>query len=125
MKKIIETPNAPAAIGPYSQAVQLGNTIYTAGQIALPPEGGALISPVVSEQTRQVLKNIQAILKAAGTDMSKVVKTTVYLTDPADFAPMNEVYGGFFEKEFPARVTVFVKALPKEARVEIETIAEL
>lgn len=125
MKKIIETASAPAAIGPYSQAVQVGNVIYTAGQIALPAGGSMLVGKTVAEQTKQVLENIKAILHAAGSDMVNVVKTTVYLTDPADFAPMNEMYGHYFEKEFPARVTVFVKSLPKQALVEIDAIAEI
>jgi 2-iminobutanoate/2-iminopropanoate deaminase len=124
MKKIIKTNEAPEAIGPYSQAVVAGNFVFTAGQIALSPETGEIRGDV-SHQTAQVLENIKAIIEAAGAGLDSVVKTTVYLTRPEHFTPMNEIYAQYFRGEYPARVTVFVSSLPREALVEIDAIAQL
>ncbi len=123
MKKIISTKEAPAAIGPYSQAVRAGSLLFCAGQIPLDPQSGEIVSQDVAEQTRRVLENMAAILKAEGLTMDNVVKTTVFLTDFGDFQTMNGVYGGFFKENPPARSTVQVSALPKNAKVEIEAIA--
>jgi 2-iminobutanoate/2-iminopropanoate deaminase len=123
MKKIISTTEAPAAVGPYSQAVRAGSTIYCAGQIPLDPKSGQIVSQDISEQTRRVLDNVTAILRAEGLTFENIVKTTIFLTDLADFQTVNEVYGSYFEKDPPARSTVQVAALPKGARVEIEVIA--
>ena len=124
MKKVISTPNAPAAIGPYSQAIQVGNLIYTSGQIPIDPATGQLVEGGIKEQTRQSLSNIQAILQEAGLTMASVVKTTVFMADMADFAEMNSVYAEFFTEPYPARSAVAVKTLPKNALVEIEVVAE-
>ena len=124
MKKVISTPKAPAAIGPYSQAIQVGNLIYTSGQIPIDPATGQLVEGGVKEQARQSLNNIQAILQEAGLTMASVVKTTVFLADMADFADMNNVYAEFFTEPYPARSAVAVKTLPKNALVEIEVVAE-
>jgi 2-iminobutanoate/2-iminopropanoate deaminase len=123
MKKIISTPDAPPALGPYSQGVRVGCTVYCAGQIALDPKTGHLVSGGLDAQTRRVLDNITAILAADGLSFSDIVKTTIFLTDLADFQTMNEVYGSYFTQTPPARSTVQVAALPKEARIEIEVIA--
>ena len=123
MKKIISTPEAPAAIGPYSQAVRVGSTIYCAGQIPLDPKSGQIVSQDISEQTRRVLENIGAVLRSEGLTFENIVKTTIFLTDLADFQTVNEIYASYFKKEPPARSTVQVPALPKGARVEIEAIA--
>lgn len=123
MKKIIATKNAPAAIGPYSQAVQAGNTLFASGQLGIDPATGEFVADDVKGQTVQVFKNIHAILEEAGYAISEVVKTTVFLADMGDFAAMNEVYATQFEGSFPARSTVAVKTLPKNALVEIEIIA--
>ena len=124
MSKIaIHTDNAPAAIGPYSQAVQAGNTIYVSGQLPIDPATGAFAGEDITAQTRQSLTNIKAILAEAGADMSNVVKTTVLLADIADFAAMNAVYAEFFTAPFPARAAFQAAALPKNALVEIECIA--
>ncbi len=125
MKKVIKTPDAPEPVGPYSQAIVAGNSVFTAGQIALTPETNTLVKGGVAAQTEQVLKNLKAIIQAAGADLSSVVKTTVYLTKPEDFTPMNEVYKSYFRSNPPARVTVFVSSLPKGALVEIDAIAQL
>lgn len=125
MKKIISTKNAPAAIGPYSQAVQVGNLLYTSGQLPIIPTTGLFPEGGIKEQTRQSLTNVQAILQETGTDMSHVVKTTVFLADMNDFADMNAVYSEFFTAPYPARSAVAVKTLPKNALVEIEVIASL
>jgi 2-iminobutanoate/2-iminopropanoate deaminase len=125
MKNIIKTDKAPEAIGPYSQAVSCGGFLFTAGQIALKPGGDGTIQGDVTEQTKQVLENLKAVLKAAGSDLGHIVKTTVYLTEPGHFTPMNDVYAGYFTKDHPARVAVFVKSLPKGALVEIDAIAKL
>jgi len=124
MKKVISTPKAPAAIGPYSQAIQVGNLIYTSGQIPIDPATGQLVEGGIKEQTRQSLSNIQAILQEAGLTMASVVKTTVFLADMADFAEMNSIYAEFFTEPYPARSAVAVKTLPKNALVEIEVVAE-
>ena len=123
MKKIISTPDAPAAVGPYSQAVRIGSTIYCAGQIPLDPKSGQIVSTDISEQTRRVLHNIAAVLKAEGMTFDNIVKTTIFLTDLADFQTVNEIYVSFFKQGPPARSTVQVPALPKGARIEIEAIA--
>ncbi|KPK72569.1 hypothetical protein AMJ87_04425 [candidate division WOR_3 bacterium SM23_60] len=125
MKKIISTKDAPEAIGPYSQAVRVGDSIFTAGQIALQPATNTLVEGDVAVQTEQVMQNLKAILHAAGASMSAVVKTNVYLTKPEDFAPMNEVYAKYFTSDPPARVTVFVSSLPKNVLVEIDAVAQL
>ena len=124
MKKMISTPKAPAAIGPYSQAIQVGNLIYTSGQIPIDPATGQLVEGGVKEQARQSLSNIQAILQEAGLTMASVVKTTVFMADMADFAEMNSIYAEFFTEPYPARSAVAVKTLPKNALVEIEVVAE-
>lgn len=121
--KVISTQQAPAAIGPYSQAIHIGNLVYTSGQLPIDPATGAFPEGGIKEQTRQSLTNAQNILKEAGTDLSHVVKTTVYLSDIANFAPMNEVYAEFFTEPYPARSAVAVKDLPKGALVEIEVLA--
>ena len=121
--KAISTNNAPAAIGPYSQAIEANGFIYASGQLPINPATGALPEGGIKEQTRQSLLNAQAILKEAGSDLNKVVKTTVLLADIADFAAMNEVYASFFEAPYPARSAFAVRDLPKGALVEIEMIA--
>lgn len=123
MKKIA-TEKAPAAIGPYSQAMVVGGLVYTSGQIAIDPAIGDLIAGDVRAQTEQVMKNLGAVLSAAGSSYEKAVKTTCFLTDMADFATFNEVYGKYFTEK-PARSCVAVKSLPKGALVEVEVIAEL
>lgn len=123
MKKIIETSNAPAPIGPYSQAVQVGNLLYVSGQIAIVPATGELLLTSIEDETHQVMKNIGAILTAANTDYSKIIKTSIFLKDMNDFAKVNAVYGGYFTADFPARETVQVSALPKFVNVEITVIA--
>jgi len=122
-RRIIATDKAPAAVGPYSQAVRVDNSIFTAGQIALDPATGKLIEGGIAEQTRQVLQNLSAVLEAAESSLAQVIKTTVYLTDMDDFAAMNQVYAEFFSTDPPARTTVQVARLPLGARVEIEAIA--
>jgi 2-iminobutanoate/2-iminopropanoate deaminase len=123
MKKIISTSDAPAALGPYSQAVRVGSTVYCAGQIPLDPNTGQIVSGEISEQTRRVLENISAVLKAEGLSFENIAKTTIFLTDLADFQRVNEVYATYFKQAPPARSTVQVPALPKGARIEIEAIA--
>lgn len=125
MNQAISTSHAPAAIGPYSQAVQGGNTIYISGQLPIDPETGAFAGDEIRAQTRQSLCNLRSILEAAGADMGSVVKTTVLLQDISDFAAMNEVYAEFFAEPFPARAAFQVAALPKNALVEIEAVAVL
>lgn len=119
----VATERAPKAIGPYSQAIVADGTVYTAGQVALDPQSGALVGETVSEQTEQVLKNLAAVLTASGSSLGQVVKTTVFLADMADFAAMNEVYARHFGGHRPARSTVQAAGLPKGARVEIDAIA--
>lgn len=123
MKKVIATNNVPAAIGPYSQAVQVGNMLFASGQLGLDPATGNFVEGGVKEQTEQAFKNIHAILAEAGLTIDNVVKTTVFLADMADFAVMNEVYAQQFTGTFPARSAVAVKTLPKNGLVEIEIIA--
>lgn len=123
MKRIIVTKDAPQAIGPYSQAVAASGFIFVSGQIPLEPQTGEMISGDMREQTEQVMRNLEAVLQAAGTSLDLVVKTTVFLADMNDFAAMNEVYGRYFEVEPPARATVQAARLPRDARVEIEAIA--
>ncbi|QIR76547.1 RidA family protein [Sulfurospirillum diekertiae] len=120
--KIVSTTNAPAAIGPYSQAIVVNDMVFTSGQIALKPDGSFLEGDVEA-QTTQVLENLKAVLKEAGSSLKKVVKTTIFLANMDDFAKVNEVYGSFFTENKPARSTVGVKSLPKNALVEIEAIA--
>lgn len=122
--KVVQTNAAPAAIGPYSQAMISGNLIFTSGNIPLSPETGEVVGSSVSEQAEQVCKNVKAVLEAAGTSIEKVVKSTCFLFDMADFAAFNEVYAKYFTGK-PARSTVAVKGLPKNVLVEIEVVAEL
>ena len=123
MNQALHTEKAPAAIGPYSQGVRAGNTIYVSGQLPIDPATGEFAGDDIRTQTRQSLANIREILAAAGTDMSAVVKTTVLLQDIADFAAMNEVYAEFFTEPYPARAAFQVAAVPKGAKVEIEAVA--
>lgn len=123
MKKIIRTPGAPAAIGPYSQAVEINGMLFVSGQIAINPDTGKLVEGNIAVQTTQVLKNTEAILKAAGYSFLQVVKSTVYLSEISDFKGMNEVYGTYYSENQPARAALAVKDLPLGALVEIETIA--
>ncbi len=123
MKQIINTPDAPAPIGPYNQAVISGNMLFISGQIALIPGTSDLSNADTASETHQVMKNLQAILKAAGMDFSHVLKTTIFLSDMSLFAAVNEVYGSYFSADFPARETVAVKGLPKNVNVEISMIA--
>ena len=123
--KAISTQKAPAAIGPYSQAIQVGNLVYTSGQIPIDPATGNFVEGGIKEQTRQSLTNVRAILEEAGLTMANVVKTTVFMADMNDFADMNAVYAEFFAEPYPARSAVAVKTLPKGALVEIEVVAEV
>ena len=123
MNKILNTTNAPAAIGPYAQGVQAGAMVFVSGQLPIDPATGAFAGEDIASQTRQSLKNMQAILEEAGMSMKDVVKTTVLLADIGEFAAMNAVYAEFFSEPFPARAAYQVAALPKAARVEIEAIA--
>ena len=123
MKKVIHTDKAPKAVGPYSQAISTGNFLFTAGQVAIDPATGKLVEGGIREQTRQVMENLNAILTAARTDFSKVVKSTVFLQDIKNFADFNQIYAEYFPSEPPARSTFQVGALPLGAMVEIEMIA--
>jgi len=123
MNEVISTENAPGAIGPYSQAIKAGGMVFCSGQIPIDPATGQFVSKNVAEQTAQVFKNLEAVLKAAGTGLSNVVKTTVFLADMNDFTEMNEVYSQFFSENKPARATVQAARLPRDAKVEIECIA--
>lgn len=123
MKKIISTPNAPAAIGPYSQAVEINRTLYISGQIGIDPKTGKIVEGDIKDQTRQVMKNIEAILQAAGYSFVEVVKSTCLLSNMADFKAMNEIYGEFYFEHQPARAAFAVKDLPLGALIEIETVA--
>ena len=125
MKQVIHTDSAPAAIGPYSQAIQIGDLLFVSGQVPIDPSTGAMVEGDIKAQAQQSLNNLKAILNAAGTNMGAVVKTTVFLADMNDFAAMNEVYAQFFQEPFPARSAVQVGRLPKDAKVEIEAIAQL
>lgn len=122
-KEIVKSDKAPAALGPYSVAVKAGQLVFTAGQLGLDPSTGEFVEGGIEAQTRQALENIKAVLEAAGSKMSKVVKTTVFLYDMDDFGAMNGVYGEFFTKKFPARSAVQVTRLPKDGLVEIEAVA--
>ena len=124
-KKIVITNKAPKAIGPYSAGVSTGHLVFTAGQLGMQPETGQLVDGGIQAQTRQALKNLRAVLEAAGSDLSLVIKTTVFLKDIDEFGLMNEVYGTFFTEDFPARSAIQVAALPKGASVEIEAVALL
>ena len=123
MGQQVETSGAPAALGPYSQGIRAGTLVFAAGQLGLDPASGNLVDGQVAEQTDRALRNLTAILDAAGVSLDRVVKTTVFLADMGDFAAMNEVYATHFSAPFPARSTVAVKTLPKGALVEIEAIA--
>lgn len=122
MREVIATPNAPQAIGPYSQAIRANGLVFVSGQIPLDPATGQLIEGGVAQQTERVLANLEAILKASGSALDQVVRTTVYLKDMGEFSAMNEVYARFFPREAPARATVEVARLPKDVRVEIDAI---
>ena len=122
-KRIIQTELAPAAIGPYSQAIRIGDFLYTSGQIALDPKSGKFLSGEIKEETEQTLRNISAILQADGLELENVIKTTVYLSDLNDFVQMNQIYEKYFSKNKPARACVQVVALPKGAKIEIDAIA--
>ena len=124
-REIVSTSSAPAAVGPYSQAVKSGGLVFTAGQIPLDPASGKLVADGIEAETQQVIKNLDAVLTAAGTGLENVVKTTIFVTDIADFAKVNQVYGSFFTGNPPARSTVQVAALPLGAHVEIEVVAAL
>jgi 2-iminobutanoate/2-iminopropanoate deaminase len=123
MKETISTINAPSAIGPYSQAIKAGDMIFVSGQIPIDPATGDFVSDDVKEQTVQVLKNLSAVLEAAGATLNDVVKTTVFIADMNDFGVMNEIYGQFFDTNKPARATVQAARLPRDAKVEIDCIA--
>lgn len=124
-KKIIETSEAPAPIGPYSQAVKAGSLLFVSGQIALDPKTGNLVGENIAAETRQVMENLSAVLKAAGARFDQVVKTTIFLSDMALFPQVNEIYGSYFQSDYPARETVAVKELPRSVNVEISLIAAL
>jgi len=123
LKEIIQTANAPQAIGPYSQAVKAGGFLFASGQIPIDPNTGEFVSSGIAEQTEQVLKNLSAVLEAAGSSLERVVKTTVFLVDMTEFVAMNEVYGRYFKNQPPARATIQAARLPRDARVEIEAVA--
>jgi 2-iminobutanoate/2-iminopropanoate deaminase len=123
MSEVVSTENAPGAIGPYSQAIKVNGMVFCSGQIPIDPATGQFVSEDVAAQTEQVLKNLDAVLRAAGSSLGSVVKTTVFLADMNDFAAMNEVYGKFFSDNKPARATVQAARLPRDAKVEIECIA--
>jgi 2-iminobutanoate/2-iminopropanoate deaminase len=123
VKQIIQTEQAPKAIGPYSQAIKSNGFVFASGQIPIMPETGEFVAGGIAEQTEQVLKNLSRVLEAAGSGLNRVVKTTVFLADMEEFAAMNEIYGKFFSDEPPARATVEASRLPRNARVEIEAIA--
>ena len=122
-RKIIKTGDAPQAIGPYSQAIEAGGFVFVSGQIPIDPNTGNPVQGGINEQTRQVMENAKAILSAAGCGMSQVIKTTIYLKKMADFAAVNEIYGGYFLSDPPARATVEVSRLPKEVAIEIDFVA--
>jgi 2-iminobutanoate/2-iminopropanoate deaminase len=123
VKDIIHTEQAPKAIGPYSQAIRTNGFVFASGQIPIDPKTGEFVAGGIAEQTEQAIKNLSHVLEAAGSDLNRVVKTTVFLVDMGEFAAMNEVYGRFFSEEPPARATVAAARLPRDARVEIEAIA--
>ncbi len=123
MKEVVATSNAPQAIGPYSQAIKVNGLVFTSGQVGIDPQTQQVIDGDIAAQTERVLKNLDAVLRAAGSGMEKVIKTTVYLVDMSEFAQMNEVYSRFFAHNAPARSTVAVAQLPRDRRVEIEVVA--
>ena len=125
MREAITTPDAPAAIGPYSQAIRSGGLLFVSGQIPLDPATGQLVEGGIAEQTHRVLRNLDAILRAAGTSLSHVVKTTVYLADLSEFATVNAIYAEYFPAPAPARATVEVARLPRDVKVEIDLIADV
>jgi 2-iminobutanoate/2-iminopropanoate deaminase len=125
VKKIINTTHAPAPIGPYSQAVIIGNLMFASGQIAINPLTAELVTSSIQEETHQVMKNIKGLLDEAGINFSNIVKTTIFLKDMNDFAAVNEVYGSYFTADYPARETVQVSRLPKDVNVEISVIASV
>ena len=125
MREPVQTDKAPAAIGPYSQAIRAGGFVFASGQIPIDPATGEFVQGGIAEQTEQVLKNLAAVLEAAGSGLDKVVKTTVFLADMKEFAQMNEVYARYFTAAPPARATVAAAGLPRDARVEIEAVALL
>jgi 2-iminobutanoate/2-iminopropanoate deaminase len=122
-KEIVSTKDAPAAIGPYSQAIKAADLVFISGQIPLDPASGGIAGDSIEAQTERVMKNLEAVLKAAGSDLDKVIKTTIYLTDLNDFAVVNGIYGSYFNDAPPARATVEVSGLPKGVKVEIDAIA--
>lgn len=123
MKKVISTPKAPAAIGPYSQAIEINNMIFTSGIIPINPANGTLVDGSVEEQTKQVFDNMKGLLEDAGTSLDKVIKTTVFIKDMNDFSRVNEVYASYFDGDYPARSCVEVARLPKDVLIEVEAIA--
>ena len=123
MKTVINTPNAPAPIGPYNQAIKANGFIFLSGQVAIEPETGIVILSSIAEETHQVMKNLQAVLKAADSNLDKVVMSTIFLSDMSHFSVVNEVYSNYFSSNYPARATVAVKTLPKNVNVEISVIA--
>lgn len=123
MKKIINTSNAPAPIGPYNQAIKVGNTLYTSGQIAINPSTNELVMDTIENETKMVMENLKAVLKAADMDFSNVIKCSIFISDMNNFGKINEVYGSYFSSDFPARETVEVACLPKNVNVEISAIA--
>ncbi len=125
MKQAIETENAPAAVGPYSQAIKVDGLLFCSGQIPINPANGTLIEGSISEETHQVMKNLAAVLEAGGCSLNQVVKTTIFLEDMNNFAEVNEIYASYFEQPFPARACVQAAKLPKNVRVEIEAIAKV
>lgn len=125
MRQAVSTPSAPKAIGPYSQGVRAGSLLFVSGQVPIDPATGSLVNGDIAAQTRRVFQNIGEILKAGGASFDHVVRTTVFLADMNDFAAMNDVYGTFFSSPFPARATVQVSRLPKDARIEIDVIASI
>ena len=123
MKKIISTSEAPAAVGPYSQAIRIGNFVFCSGQIPLDPKTGEIVPGDVNAQTKRVMENIAAVLRAEGLNFGNIIKTTIFLTNLVDFQTVNELYGSYFKSDPPARSTIQVAALPKGAAIEIEVIA--
>ncbi len=123
MKTVINTPNAPAPIGPYNQAIKANGFVFCSGQVAIEPETGVVILSSIAEETHQVMKNVQAVLKAAQSNLDKVVMTTIFLSDMNHFSVVNEIYSTYFSSNYPARATVAVKTLPKNVNVEIAVIA--
>ena len=125
MKEVVSTNDAPKAVGPFSQAIKLSGLVFASGQLPVDPATGEAVEGGIAAQTERIIRNIEAVLRAAGSDLAKVGKTTVYLTDMNDFAEMNQVYARFFSDKPPARVTVEVSRLPRNVRLEIDAIAEI